>query len=62
MSVTINNQPFQNINYDIDMNNYNLNINNNFVNNYKSPYQGYIPNPHVENNFLLKQKCILKMT
>ena len=60
MSVTINNQPFQNINYDIDMNNYNLNINNNFVNNYKSPYQGYIPDPHVENKFFTETKMHFK--
>ena len=60
MSFTINNQIFQSPNYDINMNNYNFNNNNNFNNNIKSPYQGYIPNPQVENKFFTEKKDYFK--
>ena len=56
MSFTINNTPFQNINYTNDMNNYNLN--DNYYNNYESPYQGYTPNPHIQNQFFTEKKII----
>ena len=55
MSFTINNLPFQNINFTNDINNYNPNYNI-YYNNYESQNQSPIPIPNVQNHFFTEEK------